>query len=340
MNLVKQIISANTKNFGEFSYYELIIEKIEKNLEPNPDISIESCKALIEGVSKTILITLDNALNETDIKDYNLPKLFNDTISKISEHDKDFEIAFISSFRHSVKLIGEIRTKRGDIAHGKPAPKAISSSIEFASFIEQLTSSIIVYMLEHFFALNVLRIEAIKYEVNSSFNLMLDDSVPLVGYILYSRALYDQDYSSYLEQLKEFDSDEVDIDTKDGENTIVDVITVEDENTIVDVITVEDEDKFPAIELNISGEIKESYKTLLTKENSISALYHLCEEENLYINEVLKVIELYLFDRRIPLSNDITKVLKIKPKLLERREHAERITKSILKYANEYLVEE
>lgn len=41
----------------------------------------------------------------------------------------------------------------------------------------------------------------------------------------------------------------------------------------------------------------------------------ICNEEKLYINEVLKLIEIYKFDRRVPLS-DILNTMKQKPKLL------------------------
>ncbi len=326
MKLVKEIIDTNSKKFGEFSYYELLIDKVESNLQKNPDIAIEASKALIEGISKTILISLDNTLNENDLKEYNLPKLFKDTLLKISEYDETFEIEFISSFRHTVKLIGEIRTHRGDIAHGKPVPKILVSSLEIATFIVGTTSSIIVYMLEHFFSLEIQYDENISYIDNKKFNLMLDETVPL-GFIKYSNALYSQDYNSYTEQLKEFN---------DSVSEVDEIVSTEKDSTdISEDVDAKVEEQ--VIKQNISEDIDKKYSELLRNTTTQDALLVLCQTEELYINEVLKVIDTYLFDKRLPLSSEIVNLLKVKPKLLKRKEVVENTTKNILKFVNEYI---
>ena len=63
-----QIIVDNADEHPEFRYYIKLMKKAERNLESQPDICIEICKALIEGVSKTIIL---DANPEVDKKKLN-----------------------------------------------------------------------------------------------------------------------------------------------------------------------------------------------------------------------------------------------------------------------------
>jgi hypothetical protein len=53
-------------------------------------------------------------------------------------------------------------------------------------------------------------LEEVDYDKNEDFNNMLDEEYDL-GYVIYSKALYDQDPISYGEQLEEYRSSEEDI---------------------------------------------------------------------------------------------------------------------------------
>ena len=50
-----ELIIENADHYPEFRYYIPLIKKAERNLENQPDICIEICKSLFEGVSKSIL---------------------------------------------------------------------------------------------------------------------------------------------------------------------------------------------------------------------------------------------------------------------------------------------
>lgn len=322
MNQLKNIIEKNSKNFGKFEYYYLVIEKVERNLLKNPDIAIECCKSLIEGICTTILIFLDNSLTQEKIlKEYNLQRIFKELTEKLTEYNEDFELEFVYGLKHNVKLIGELRTKRGDVAHGK-APKEQISSVKFALFISKLTSSLLVYILEHFFTIEILH--EIQYEDNTDFNEMLDESMPL-SLVSYSKALFEQDNDSYMEQLKTFESEKEELsETEVREIELkVDVIEIEVKEEVSEAEVKEE------ISLN---NIIERYSELSLKENSEENLNKLCDENELYIDEVLNVIDTYLFDKREPLSSGIIKVLKVKPKLLDRDEKVKEIKEKIFKF--------
>ncbi len=329
MNQLKKIIEENSKNFEQFEYYYLLIEKFEKNLLTYPDVAIECCKSLIEGICTTILISLDKSLTQEKIlKDYNLQRIFKEFTEKLVEYNEDFELEFVYGLKHNVKLIGEIRTKRGDIAHGK-APKEQISSVAFASFISKLTSSLLVYSLEHFFKIEILF--EIKYKDNPDFNKMLDESMPL-SFVSYSKALFEQDNFSYLEQLKAFESDKID----EGIVYIEDEVLEVDDERISEV----DDERISDVEEILTDEIAVKFKELLTKENSEEKLKALCDTNELYINEVLKVIDTYLFDKRDPLSSNIIKVLKTKPKLLHRDDKVKEIKEKIFEFIKENIENE
>ena len=334
MNQLKNIIEKHSNNFGHFEYYYLLIEKVEKNLQKNPDIAIECCKSLIEGICTTILVSLDNSLTQSKIlKDYNLQKIFKEFKEKLAEYNEDFELNFVNGFNHSVKLIGEIRTKRGDVAHGKKAPKEQISSVEFASFISKLTSSLLVYSLEHFFTIEIL--QTIQYEDNPDFNDMLDESMPH-SLIIYSKALYEQDNDSYLEQLKTFESDKEELSDEEVEEEIPETEVEED---IPETKVKEDIPKTEVEEETFLKDIVERYSGLSLRENAEENLNKLCDEKELYMDEVLNVIDTYLFDKREPLSSSIIKVLKVKPKLLDRDEKVKEIKEKIFKFIDEFIAE-
>jgi type I restriction enzyme R subunit len=69
------------------------------------------------------------------------------------------------------------------------------------------------------------------------------------------------------------------------------------------------------------------------KEKSFNEI---CEDENLHKEEVLKVVETYLYDQRPPLSADIAKTLKVKPKLLERKKIIPRVIEKLMEFIERF----
>lgn len=71
-------------------------------------------------------------------------------------------------------------------------------------------------------------------------------------------------------------------------------------------------------------------------EEKIKAFDVLCEEENLNKEEVKKVVDTYLYDERVPLSDDIANTLNVKPKLLERRKVVPRVLEKIMTFVERF----
>ena len=113
---VREIIKKNIDRQSHFEEYFKIIDIIQANEFINPDICIESCKALIEGISKTIIINLDNTKTSDNIDDDNLPKLFKESMNLLSKNCVDIEGDFVVRFSAIIQVLGEIRNKRGDIS--------------------------------------------------------------------------------------------------------------------------------------------------------------------------------------------------------------------------------
>lgn len=201
MDKTRKLINENKERFPEFQYYHSIIDKIEENIEIMPDISIESCKSLIEGVSKTILDKLGIQYVEKGRDAHEPRKLFEKALDSIPQSESH-EQEFLSKVSNLILRMTEIRNARGDISHGKSSPKKECSSIILADFIAQVTDSSAQYLLKIYFSADLSPFEETKYEDNAEFNQILDDEYPLDGIISFSRALFEQDPISYKEQLK------------------------------------------------------------------------------------------------------------------------------------------
>lgn len=214
MKSVRTLIESNNKRFADFAYYQNIIDVIEQNVTSQPDICIESCKSLIEGVSKTILKTLDPTISEAQIKKLDVMPLFKRAANKLAELDDEIEPDFINRSGSLIENFGMIRNQRGDISHGKAVPKLDCSTPQFSNLVTRITEAIAFYLLEHFFRLELK--QEIKYEDNSEFNQWLDSLNPL-GTLSYSKALFEQDKVSYEQQLLNYLSDQEEIPVLDVE---------------------------------------------------------------------------------------------------------------------------
>ncbi|WP_233007457.1 hypothetical protein [Rheinheimera faecalis] len=248
MRKTRKLLNSNRESFdmySNFSDYQILIDCIESKV--TADNSIEACKALIEGISKTIIDRVDLRcrfiLRELDNNQI-------DNISNAKSQIKNNTIKFVFAFKqaslilsiyhHSFgksffdavgnpfcNMIGEIRNWKGDVSHGRVAPKMEKTSLELASLVESLTDTITFHMLEVFSLIDfsaglvpdrstiisesfVDKTETQLTDIPDEerdirdFNDVLDELYPLPGKPRYSRALYEQYFEDYEIQLKEF----------------------------------------------------------------------------------------------------------------------------------------
>jgi len=113
-----------------------------------------------------------------------------------------------------VVAIGRVRNRRGDVSHGHVSPKNESSCDFFSKFIMQSSARICEYLLTLFFQIDLDKSETTSYDEHPNFNESIDDAFKMsleekADYVdvIYSEALYHQDYDDYDERLQEYLAD-------------------------------------------------------------------------------------------------------------------------------------
>ncbi len=217
MQSVKEIIVQHARRYPEFEYYLPLIEKALVEVTSQPDICIEICKSLMEGVSKSIIEKTPNPPHvRPDLdKKFDVDKIVKMAVTQLKYNNDVIEDAFLTRCSSLANAMGALRNARGDISHGKGVPKLEKSDDKLARLTLNMTESVLFYMLDAFFSLptvasedgehaEAIKDEPITYESNPNFNQFLDDENPIDGRILYSLALYDQYYEDYLIQLSDY----------------------------------------------------------------------------------------------------------------------------------------
>ncbi|WP_373543992.1 hypothetical protein [Chamaesiphon sp.] len=219
MDSLKSLITRNLDVFPDFEYYIPIIEKAERNQELHPDITVECCLSLIQGISKTIILDLDEKADPIKLENDNTESRAHHQFKRATEllkvNDDIYETAFTGSYSGLIHILGNLRNTRGDISHGRAVPKVLRSDVGLARLVMEITDSLLRYTLASFFAINldkkVQEIEMIsqeedliRYEENPGFNELLDEEYSYEGKVLYSQALHKLYYEDYEIQLKDF----------------------------------------------------------------------------------------------------------------------------------------
>ena len=181
-------------------YYHSHLDLVEGYIDEKPDISIETCKALIEGISKLSL----HLLNQEPLDSHNDEKFQALVKRALLELQKGRGFSDAEACRRMsgfVHYIGEVRNEHCDIGHGRASLKEQVNDAEFADLIVGITDNICTYMLRR---LDRLADKVTEYGDHPEFNDFLDEQNPLPGKIRYSRALFDQEFETYEIELGDF----------------------------------------------------------------------------------------------------------------------------------------
>lgn len=220
-----QIIVDNADEHPEFRYYIKLMKKAERNLESQPDICIEICKALIEGVSKTIILDANPEVDKKKLNSMDVSPLAKWACQLLKQDNNVIEDEFARRVASVAEFLGVLRNERGDVCHGRSVPKPVQSNNKLAAVIFQISSGLLTYMLDGFFSTKsnmreaiaelavavdlekseMLELAEVDYEANQEFNSWLDDQYPYDGKLNYSFALYSLYYEDYLIRLTTFD---------------------------------------------------------------------------------------------------------------------------------------
>ncbi|MCW8331963.1 abortive infection family protein [Photobacterium sp. SDRW27] len=229
MDSLKNLIEQHLPDFPDFDYYLPIIEKAVVNQEPHPDICIECCTSLIQGLSKTIISRLDPVEYEKKFnnKSKDTQDLVKPALKLLAEDMSNIEEDFIRKGTSLTIAISTLRNKRGDISHGKAVPKTLKSNMDLSRIVLEMTEPLLRFMLASFFRISYERLDIseidideeadldkINYNDNEEFNDYLDEEYPYNGKLLYSQALYELYYEDYLVQLEEYNDQLLDDEGK------------------------------------------------------------------------------------------------------------------------------
>jgi len=201
MKQTKDILKALESRYTNIDYYQTIIQKIEENVESHPDISIESCKALLEGLSKFIWKQIDQTYDALVADKMDFHPVVRQAMTKLADLNEDIELDFVNKVNKLIVSIGEVRNKRGDISHGKLSPKEYFSDSQFAYLVMNITDNMLYYVLHSFSKVSL--IKELEYEDHPEFNEWLDNENPIAN-LSYSKALFDQDQVAYEQELENY----------------------------------------------------------------------------------------------------------------------------------------
>lgn len=221
MQQAVELIVENTGRYPEFRYYISIMKKAERNRSNQPDICVETCKSLLEGVSKSIIERLDATVKREELDKKDVGPLIKQAARLLRKADNVIEDDFVTRCSSLAHALGTLRNERGDISHGKAVPKAPSSNDRLSALCLSMTENVLCYMLDAFYSIpplpeepaeegaetkeQELDLPVVSYDDNADFNDWLDETYPLPeGRLIYSNALYELYYEDYVIQLEEF----------------------------------------------------------------------------------------------------------------------------------------
>ncbi|TPL72288.1 abortive infection family protein [Mesorhizobium sp. B2-3-15] len=209
MQTLIELIERHSDENSELRYYIKHIEESQANEVQHPDICIECCASLFQGVSKTIVNRLDPPQDREQFERDSIQRQVKKALRCLAASDSLVELGFPVAVENLVRILGELRNDRGDISHGRAVPKELQSDRSLARLVLNITEAIVRYMLASYFALKPERTFVPPYEENERFNALLDEANALPGKLIYSKALYDQFAEDYVIRLKEY-NDELD----------------------------------------------------------------------------------------------------------------------------------
>ncbi len=204
MRTVKELIERYSGQHKEFLYYVPIIEKAERNEVEHPDITIECCGSLFQGIAKSIVYRLDPACDRLAFEDKSLHQQVKAMATLLKANDDVFEDEFVRNCETLSRNIGTLRNSRGDISHGRAVPKELQSDRSLSRLVLNLSEALLRYALASFFALQSQPEDEVDYDENPDFNDFLDEEYDFGGKPLYSLALYQQYREDYLIRLEEY----------------------------------------------------------------------------------------------------------------------------------------
>ncbi|WP_460923745.1 type I restriction endonuclease subunit R, EcoR124 family [Pontibacter brevis] len=360
MELIKEAISSHSRLIPGIEGYLTLVDKVEKNVNINPDIAIESCKSLIEGLClKALSLLSDSYISskstrtkcKNDLKvlthmafdevysnyvESQIHESLSNMLIDVSVAQKIKDNAKRKVKEQAVETIGKvsaIRNERGDISHGRSYPKEQESSIKLAKSISSITDGIGSFMIEEIATQYLAKLkeqDKLIYEDLADFNSWLDEKHHVLSIkIDFSKLLFENAYEKYEEF---YFTEYVDLFETEQEipsvETIVEAEPTPEETAIIAVEPVQRTE--PVIETLVSNFNENEFWTAEKAEQlrTFSAV------ENLDDEKLEALINEFLFTEKVPLRDDVAETMNIKPALKDRSNAIKELTQRIVVFAN------
>lgn len=188
-----------------------LLDHIDQQSNQCGDTLIECSKSFIEAIAKNIILKLRPNEVPKEINLLDLGKLLKKTKEAIFEHSAIENVMpmgdienFFSALNQWVRFLGEMRNNVGEISHGKILPKSYSINLELAQVIAQTTDRLSYVLVLLLLQIDTSYAQAYVYENFEEFNAYLDEQYELPNGLIYSRALFEQDYDAYAEELDNY----------------------------------------------------------------------------------------------------------------------------------------
>ena len=176
---------------------------IEQNLHNNPALCVETCKALIEGICKTILTNKCIVVSST----ISLSALVHETITSTLNTEESYRSDIVDLARRIAGVadkLGSIRNNAGFASHGMDVlnPRLTETLSLLAC---KITDTVGGFILRCYCNNKIVNIDhRIHYKDCRLFNEYFDSLNILPFGLSASRALIDQDYEAYKESYFEY----------------------------------------------------------------------------------------------------------------------------------------
>lgn len=300
-----EILRINKFNVG---YYNSLLDIIDNYKEEKPDITIETCKSLIEGISKLILHVVKQEPIQNLDKSNNLQDLFKSALFELDNKHEYFNDEFVKRTGSMIHVLGEIRNKQGDICHGRASVKEQINCEHFAEMVAGITEVLCVYILKKFDEISE---TVIKYEDYEQYNDWLDESVESFPILTasYSKVLFDYDKDFY-------NSNYTDVFLPSIEKDKVE----EKEINIVEV------EEITEIEFSLLDIDSIFFATNQQKQ----IIADFASERILDVGKLVNVLDNYFFTNEIPIRGELANLFLAKPTKEEEKSKAESLKKGII----------
>ena len=180
MKSIIDLILLHSGRYPDFEEYIPNIKEAVALVSDRPDRCIENCKALFEGLSRTFILRLDGSIDRRKIGSLDFDKQVRRAIVELQKIETT-DPSPLSEMMGFIKVLQTVRNKRGDVSHGRPAPKIDESEQRLAQYILQTTEINLYYMLQVFYSQSQILHDPeytplIQYEDNQEFNKWLDEN--------------------------------------------------------------------------------------------------------------------------------------------------------------------